>query len=178
MVKPVIKLKTSSQKMMLKEIQPIDVTSKYVDWMNDPEVVFFTEQKYFNHDSDTVMQFVNQQWQSENNFLFGIFVNDSHIGNIKLGPINWYHKNATLSYIIGDKNYWGQGLAICAIEAAVDFGFNDIKLEKIWAASFCENIASIKALERNGFVIEGRLNKQLTLDGKRTDQVFLGKVSN
>jgi len=177
MVKAALELRTSQQGMILRELQPQDVTEKYVTWMNDPEVVYFTEQKHTEHNVDSVTYFVNQQWQAEDCFLFGMFMADTHIGNIKLGPINWHHKNATLSYIIGDKDYWGKGLASCAIKTVVDFGFVELKLGKIWAASFDENIASIKALEKNGFVIEGRLHQHLIINGTRADQVFLGKVS-
>ena len=32
-----------------------------------------------------------------------------HIGNIKLGPINKYHKYSYISYFIGNKNFLGKG---------------------------------------------------------------------
>tara|TARA_B110000503_G_C6813213_1_gene275829 strand:- start:224 stop:481 length:258 start_codon:yes stop_codon:yes gene_type:complete len=83
----------------------IDVTEKYVAWLNDYEVVKYTGQKYFEHFFSNVCDFVEQKYNSENDLLFGIFSNDTHIENIKLGPIRWEHKSAEVSYFIGDKNY-------------------------------------------------------------------------
>jgi len=178
MVRSAEMLLTARQNMMLKELHPDDVTEDYVTWMNDPEVVIYTEQKFMSHTMETVIQFVDEHWQAEDSFLFGIFIDEKHVGNIKLGPVNKYHQHAALSYIIGNKLYWGKGVASAAIAAVTVFGFSKISLRKIWAASFDENTASIKALEKNGFIIEGRLRQQLMINGKCADQIFLGKLSD
>ena len=178
MVRSAETLLTTLQNMTLKELHPDDVTEDYVAWMNDPEVVFYTEQKFISHTMEKVIQFVEGQWQTEDSFLFGIFMDDQHIGNIKLGPVNRHHQHAALSYIIGNKNYWGKGAASAAIAAVTAFGFSKIGLRKIWALSFDENKASIKALERNGFTIEGRLRQHLMINGNCADQIFLGKFSD
>ena len=34
-------------------------------------------------------KFVEEKLQSKFDFLFGIFLNNNHLGNIKLGPIDW-----------------------------------------------------------------------------------------
>ena len=80
-----------------------DVGSKYKKWMNDFEVHKFTEQKYKKHTLKDIKSFVTQKNKSKNEFLFGIFLkeNNNHIGNIKLGPINFMHKTAEISYFIG-----------------------------------------------------------------------------
>jgi hypothetical protein len=33
-----------------------------------------------------------------------------HIGNIKIGPIDVNNKSAELSYLIGDKSFWGKDM--------------------------------------------------------------------
>ena len=48
---------------------------------------------------------------------FAIKTTDKHIGNIKLGPINWIHRYGDISLLIGDKDYWGKGIATEAIRA-------------------------------------------------------------
>lgn len=171
-------LPSPRQDIILKELHPDDVTENYVAWMNDPEVVRYTEQKFMSHTVETVTRFVDEIWQAEDSFLFGIFIDEKHVGNIKLGPINIYHQHAGLSYIIGDKKFWGKGVARASIAAVIAFGFLNINLHKIWATCFDENTASVRALESNGFIIEGRLRHQLMVNGKYTDQIFLGKLSD
>jgi [ribosomal protein S5]-alanine N-acetyltransferase len=51
------------------------------------------------------------------------------------------------------REFWGQGLASEAGRAFVDFGFNELKLARIVTAVQEENAASIRVLEKLGFVV-------------------------
>jgi len=52
------------------------------------------------------------------------------------------------------KAYWGKGITTEAARAAVQFGFEHAKLERIVAVVVPENIASWRVLEHIGFVYE------------------------
>ena len=54
-----------------------------------------------------IIDFIHNQYNSPNNILFGIFVKDTneHIGNIKIGPINFTYLRTELGIIIGEKNF-------------------------------------------------------------------------
>ena len=97
--------------IQLRTLIKIDVTEKYVAWLNDYEIMKYTEQKYFEHFFSSVSDFVEQKYNSENDLLFGIFFDGTHIGNIKLGPIRFEHMSAEVSYFIGEKKFWGKGIA-------------------------------------------------------------------
>ena len=43
--------------------------------------------------------------------LYGIFIEKHHIGNILLMGLNSNHKRIEIGYVIGDKSYWGKGIA-------------------------------------------------------------------
>ena len=64
--------------------------------------------------------------------MFGIFLGDEfkHVGNIKLGPINSYHKRAEIGLMIGDKSVWGKGIATKVIRMVTHFGFSELNLLK------------------------------------------------
>ena len=49
------------------------------------------------------------------------------------------------------KEYWNQGFATEAVEKIKEFGFRELKLERIWAAAHIENIAPIEVLKNSGF---------------------------
>ena len=99
-----------------------------------------------------------------------------HIGNIKLGPISWKHKNAEIGIIIGEKDCWGKGYARQAIELLSEYAFSKLKLHKLTAGCYANNIGSVKAFEKAGFVQEGRKISQYLCEGKYVDGVLLGKV--
>ena len=68
---------------------------------------------------------------------------EAHIGNIKLGPINWHHKFADVGIIIGDKKQWGKGRAVEAIRTLCRFGFDELGLNKITAGCYSGNQGSV-----------------------------------
>ena len=108
-----------------------DISKTYQKWMNDLEVHKFTEQKFKKHSIKDIRTFVKEKNSSKNEFLYGIFVvkkkSNTHIGNIKLGPINYVHKTGEISYFIGEKKLWGKGIMTIAIRKIISIA----KKEKV-----------------------------------------------
>ena len=150
------------EEVQLRILQEKDVTDKYVNWMNDYEVVKFTEQHSFTHTKEMVNEFVTKKFNSKCDFLFGIYFNNNHIGNIKLGPINTNNLISDISYFIGDKKLWGKGIASKALMSVIHFAFNTLKLEKINAGYYQEAVASEKLLSKCGFKFESIIKPDLT----------------
>lgn len=151
-----------------------DISEEYVLWMNDNEVVKYTEQRYIKHHKNNVKEFVNQKFYSNKDFLMGIFFEDKHIGNIKLGPIKWEHKSSEISFFIGNKEYWGRGIASLIVSKVVDFGINVLELKKINAGYYESNIVSAKVFNRCGFSIEGKRLSEVIFEGKRENYILVG----
>ena len=59
---------------------------------------------------------------------------------------------AVLAFYIA-RQFWGQGFASEAGRAFVEFGFDELKLERIVSAVQVENTASVRVLEKLGFVV-------------------------
>jgi len=163
-----------NEKCFLRPLTKEDVSDNYISWLNDYEVMKFTEQKYHKHSKGDVEKFVNQKFESKSDFLFGIFYENKHIGNIKLGPILWEHRSAVITYFIGEKSYWGNGIATIVVEKVVNFGITDLSLEKIHAGYYSNNYASGKVLANCGFKLEGERTKSLIFEGKRVNYVLVG----
>ncbi len=158
----------------LRVLKKKDVTKDYVNWLNDYEVTKYTEQKYKKHTFKNVEQFVLQKFKSKNDFLFEIFFNKKHIGNIKLGPISWEHKSADISYFIGNKNYWGKNIGTMVVKRVVKFALNHLSLEKINTGYYSLNVSSAKLLKKSGFKIEGKKIKNVIFENKRVDFIIVG----
>ena len=73
--------------------------------------------------------------------------------NIKLGQINEYQKSATIGLAIGDKDFWGKGIATMAISLVTNYGFMDLELEKICAGCYEHNLGSKKAFLKTGYQV-------------------------
>lgn len=168
-----------SLNIQLKELNQKLVSDKYINWMNDYEITKLTEQKYFKHTKKSTIKFVNEMKKSKNEYLFGIFYvnkNKTHIGNIKLGPINNYHKFAEISYLIGDINFQNRGIATEAIKQILILAKKKHKLIKIVATLYSNNLASRKVLEKNKFKLEGIIKKKFFFNKKRLDQLVFGRL--
>ena len=104
--------------------------------------------------------------------------NHKHIGNIKLGPINLIHKYAEISLFIGDKNEWGKGLATEAIYTLTNYVFDILKLHKLTAGCYANNISSVKAFKKAGFFEDGIWKNQYLCNGEYVDRICLAQIKN
>lgn len=171
-----IEIKIDDQ-IYLRTLFASDVTQDYVGWLNDYEVTKYTEQKNFKHSHSSTLEFVEQKVLSKKDILFGIFFKSRHIGNIKLGPINWFHSSAEVSFFIGDKNFWGYGIASKCVKSLVNYAVGDLNLKKINAGYYQENLGSAKVFKKCGFSIEGIQAKNILFEGKRISLVLVGYVA-
>ena len=62
------------------------------------------------------------------------------------------------------------------IDFVVGLAFSDVGVDKVTASAYANNIGSIKSLENNGFIVEGRRINQTLFEGERIDAVIFGKV--
>ena len=56
------------------------------------------------------------------------------------------------------KRHWNKGLATETAQKCLEFGFCDLKVEKIVARAMLENIGSIKVLEKIGMTFKGHFD--------------------
>jgi len=168
---------SNSEFVYLRPVAMSDVNDRYVSWLNDPIVNQYLETRFFEQSVDSVRQFVIEKTEASNEFLMAICLLESglHIGNIKIGPINTWHSRGDLSLFVGDRTYWGRGVASLAIKLMIEEGFNHLHLNKITAGIYRNNIASQKAFERNGFLLEGLLKKHFMSEGKDSKDGKHGK---
>ena len=156
-----------------------DISNKYLKWMNDLEVHKYTEQKYTKHSLIKIRKFVKEKNKSKNEFLYGIFLKrnnlSTHIGNIKLGPINFIHKTGEISYFLGEKELWGKGYTTLAIKEIIKIAKKK-GLKKLKAGLYEMNIGSKKVLEKNGFKVEAIMKSEMILKRKRCNYYWFGKV--
>ena len=162
----------------LRELSVEDVSIEYMNWMNDYEVVKFTESRYVVHTLESLKEFILNV-KNDYNYCFAIIDKQSskHVGNIKIGNIHPIYKYADVGLIIGNKNFYGKGIATEALKLCIEFAFKQLKLHRLWAGIYDVNIGSIKAFEKAGFVREGCEKEKCLFEGKRIDCYIYGIVN-
>lgn len=143
----------------LRPLRDEDFTDRYLAWFRDPEVTRFLEARNITREDAIVHLRAGadgQRWR-----LYAICRADGlHIGNLKIGPINWTHMVSDLVTVLGDRASWGKGYARAAIRQGIDIAFRDMGLRKLSASIDALNIGSIKAYKAAGFTIEAQLKDQ------------------
>lgn len=87
-----------------------------------------------------------------------------------------YSKNAEISYWIGER-YWLKGIGTIAVEYMTKYGFEVLKLHRIYAEVFENNVGSMLVLEKNGYKREGVLRDNVFKNGKYLDSVLYGNLN-
>jgi len=169
-------------RLILKSIIETDIRSEYLSWLQDDEVIRFLEVKYEsnNFTLDVLKKYIREVNLSGDSILLGIFLKLSHvhIGNIKLGPINMIHERSEIGLLIGNKMCWGKGYASEAISLLTKYAFQNLKLKKITAGCYDNNIGSIKSFLKSGYKVEGVLHNHWNYEGKKQNGIILGITSN
>ena len=168
------------KKVILKKINSRNISVDYIRWMNDWEIIKYTEQRYAKTSKKDILKYLNEINKSKENFIFGIFTKNKnkyiHIGNIKLGSIDFNHKRADISYFIGEKKFQGRGIAKKAISEIISIAKKKFNLKKISAGVYSQNKASIKVLKSNGFKREATLKSHIIFNSKRYNSYIYGYV--
>jgi len=163
-------------RVYLRTLRITDVNENYLNWFNDSDVTKFLEIRGKDLSKDIVRNYIQEGRKTKSYYMYAICLskNKRHIGNLKIGPINYKHKVSDLITVIGDKDYWGQGLGAEAIKLGISLAFKKHKIRKLSAGVYSGNIDSIKAYKKAGFIIEGRLKEQFIVDGKYHDRIIIG----
>ncbi|MFD1927489.1 GNAT family N-acetyltransferase [Sporosarcina siberiensis] len=125
----------------------------------------------------SAIQFIESMLTAEKNnkiIMFAITEQESQllIGLINLNLAGPY-KRGELAYWIG-KQYWGRGYGTEATKAVLEYGFNHIKLNRIFAASFTSNPGSWRIMEKVGLKYEGTLKQHVARFGQFYDLTYYG----
>jgi len=84
--------------------------------------------------------------------------------------------NGSVTYhvTIGERDAWGRGLGTETTELMLDHAFEKLGLHRVGLTVFAFNERAIRAYEKAGFRVEGRLREAVRRDGRFWDEVAMG----
>ena len=162
-------------RVYLRPLEREDLNARYLGWLNDPEVTRYMETGTFPTTARDLEKFYDEVTGSRNQVILAVADKKSgkHIGNVKLGPIHWIHRCATLGIMIGDKEFWGRGAGLEATRLMVEYGFDRLNLRRIDLGVFADHDAAVRCYEKVGFKVEGRMRESLFQNGKYVDRLSM-----
>jgi [ribosomal protein S5]-alanine N-acetyltransferase len=164
--------------IFLRSLSLADANITYLGWLSDPVINSHLEVRFSPpKTTDDLVQFITVANASSHTLMVGICLQENglHIGNIKLGPIDWNHQVGDIGFLIGDKEHWGKGYASKSIAMLAEYAFAYMGIAKLTAGCYSENEGSRRALLKAVFFEEGMRRSQWLVDGKRQDGILFGR---
>lgn len=170
----------TGSRVYLRPLERTDLNEQYLMWVNDPEIARYLDTRTFPTSMQDLVAFYEEVTRTRDNVILAIIdkKSDRHIGNVKLGPIRWVHRRATLGLLIGDKKFWGRGVGTEVTRLAVEYGFNRLNLRRIDLGLHAEHESALRCYEKVGFKVEGRLREDLFHEGKYKDSLLMGLLKS
>lgn len=156
-------------------------SAKYQSWFYDPDVTKYNSHGLFPYTKEKQKVFMDSIETNEK-IVFAIYVltpeyfikegrveKSIYIGNISLQSINWIYKSAEIAWVIGEKEYWGKGIATEAGNLVLCHGFNKLNLHRIWSGTAATNKGMQRVFEKLKFKKEGIFIDGMFLNGEYVD---------
>jgi len=172
-------LNIESSRILLRTITVEDIHHGYLNWMNNPETNQFLESRFSVLSSENLKSYILETNSKADTLFLAIIdkKSNTHIGNIKLGPINPHHHYAEIGLIIGEQSFWGKGYATESIDLLCTYAFENLKLHKITAGMYSNNHGSYKAFLKAGFHVEGTRKQHFVFNDQYVDYIMVGRFN-
>lgn len=155
-----------SERLILKPLGLPFLSKKYVNWMNDPDVIKFLSSGG-DYSLEKLKIFLTEVEKKDILFWAITTKNESnHIGNIKIDPVEIKHGICEYGIMMGDKNEWGKGYAKEASKLVIDFCFKKLNLRKMNLGVIESNKRAVKLYKKLDFIIEGKFINHVSYNGK------------
>jgi RimJ/RimL family protein N-acetyltransferase len=79
-----------------------------------------------------------------------------------------HRRTAEIGYWLA-RPLWGRGIGTAAVRALTRHALGDLQLMRVHAGVFVWNPASVRVLEKAGYVLEGRMRNWALKDGEHVD---------
>jgi RimJ/RimL family protein N-acetyltransferase len=149
------------------------LTPKYVAWLNDKEVVRFSEQRHKTHTLETCETYFHEVYISDDYFLaIELAINGvrHHVGNLGV-TVDKVNNSADLSIIIGEKSYWGSGIGTRAWRLLAQTLLERMSFRLLTAGAMSINTPMLKLFLRSNMKIDAILPERFLWDGEPIDLI-------
>jgi len=148
------------------------LTAEYVRWLNDRDLMRYSEQRHKVHTIETCRQYM-QSFEGTSNCFWAIEEVGAGLGHI--GNINSYvdsrHRVADIGIVIGDARAAKHGFGLEAWTAVCDFLFDVVGIRKITAGTMALNTAMIRLALSAGMTEDGVRKRHYLYEEQEVDVV-------
>ena len=156
------------------EIEDLPILNK---WKNDEEIFKYLGGGYRPTSISQQKNWMEKITENtlENQRYMILSEDNEKVGVIGLYGISAIHKTCSLGIYIGEKQYWGQGIASRAYKALEQYAKEYMNIRKIRLEVVEDNEGAVKLYKKLGFYICGEYKEDRYIKGEYRDVLIMEK---
>lgn len=171
------------------EIVPFEAehcTDHYISWLNDPDVVRYSEQRHRRHTRQSCETYYQSFLESTcPHYFWAILIKTSseqenpkqHIGTLT-AYLDVANQVADVGIMIGKKSLWGCGYGLEAWQATLNYLLTQQNVRKVTAGMIAPNQAMFKLTQKSGMHLDGRRVRHYSWEGIEVDIIYTAIFAN
>jgi len=154
------------------------IDGQYLSWLKDVTVTRYLVGVGADTPYDDIKQFCESLIASPDDYFFAIQdrANGQHIGNVRLGGIDWSTSTSAFGIMIGEPNAQGKGFASDALRLIERFCFEGLDLRRLQFPVVQENQTAMRLYERSGYFCAGKCPQLFSKDAVSLPMVTFMKT--
>jgi len=161
--------------IMLRRPELADLDALYAQ-KNDPQIAQLLGGFTTGYSKQYLKEWLERHRQRQDEVLWTIAraEDDACIGHVGLYQIDFRVRVAELAILIGDRTAWGTGIGKTCCRFAIEYGFDELNLNRIQLSVLSSNERAIRLYNGVGFREEGRLRQAQYKHGQYLDVLLMG----
>jgi len=161
------------ERVILRPVEPQDAALMH-RWMNDPEIRCLTGEVTPSTLPD-VEDYINKLRSSPDRVWFIIVVKETGRAIGETGLLRMFHpwRNTDLSIILGEKDAWGHGYGMEAMDLILDYAFGSLNFHRVSIGVVGFNENALRFYRKIGFKQEGILRDGYYYNHRFSDFVMM-----
>lgn len=154
-----------------------DISDAYVGWLNDPEVVRYSNQRFIRHTAESSRHYLAGFAGAAHLFLSIERPDTRAVIGTMTAYVSVPHGTVDLGIMVGDRTAWGHGYGQDAWSTLVDWFAMQPQIRKITAGTLACNHAMRRLTKRAGMLHEATRERQEIVDGQPQDILYYARFT-
>lgn len=159
----------------LRPFGPADITTAYLAWLNDPEVVRYSNQRFRRHDKTSAAAYLASFNGTDNLFLCIEDVATRQPVGTMTAYRSRHHGTADVGIMVGERQVQGQGYGLEAWQLLVGWLLDAGGARKVTCGTLACNLAMRRVAERSGMRLEATRSAQEIVAGAPQDILYFAR---
>lgn len=162
-------------KVTLQPFTETDISADYISWLNNPEVVRYSNQRFKAHHHQSCTRYVASFINTDNFFIAIRRLDDNQLIGTMTAYISRHHQTVDVGIMVGASSVWGKGYGQDAWNTLIGWLNAQHKIRKITAGTLSCNTGMLKIMQRSGMELEACRKGQELIDGLPYDILYFSR---